>query len=32
MWSQFTEDDAPLDLPLYQGRLDPGRWRPATDD
>ena len=31
MWSQFTEDDAPLDLPLYQGRLDPGRWRPATD-
>jgi hypothetical protein len=32
MWSQFTEDDAPLDLPLYQGRLDPARWRPATDD
>jgi predicted amidohydrolase len=31
MWSQFTEDDAPLDLPLYQGRLDPGRWRPAAD-
>ncbi|MGW7546293.1 carbon-nitrogen hydrolase family protein [Streptomyces sp. NPDC054770] len=29
MWDQFTEADAPLDLPLYDGRLDPRRWRPA---
>jgi predicted amidohydrolase len=28
-WSQFTDADAPLDLPLYGGRIDPGRWRPA---
>jgi predicted amidohydrolase len=28
MWDQFTESDAPLELPLYQGRIDPGRWRP----
>jgi predicted amidohydrolase len=28
MWDQFTEHDAPLELPLYEGRIDPGRWRP----
>ncbi|HET6500858.1 MAG TPA: carbon-nitrogen hydrolase family protein [Amycolatopsis sp.] len=28
MWAQFTENDAPLALPLYEGRIDPGRWRP----
>ena len=28
MWEQFAEGDAPLELPLYQGRIDPGRWRP----
>lgn len=30
MWNQFADTDAPLDLPLYGGRIDPGRWRPAT--
>jgi predicted amidohydrolase len=28
LWSQFTEDDAPIPLPLYGGRLDPATWRP----
>lgn len=28
-WDQFTDVDAALDLPLYQGRIDPGRWRPT---
>ena len=26
-WSQFAENDAPLELPLYSGRIDPARWR-----
>ena len=29
MWSQFTMADAPLELPLYDGRIDPERWRIA---
>jgi hypothetical protein len=29
MRSQFTRADVPLDLPLYDGRLDPARWQPA---
>ncbi|WP_329429878.1 carbon-nitrogen hydrolase family protein [Streptosporangium sp. NBC_01495] len=29
MWNQFTEADQPIDLPLYQGRIDPSRWTPA---
>ncbi|MFJ3306805.1 carbon-nitrogen hydrolase family protein [Streptomyces sp. NPDC086549] len=29
MWDQFTDTDVPLDLPLYDGRLDPRRWRIA---
>ncbi|MBB2910515.1 putative amidohydrolase [Streptosporangium becharense] len=29
VWAQFTEADEPLDLPLYQGRIDPARWYPA---
>ncbi|MEW2492694.1 carbon-nitrogen hydrolase family protein [Streptomyces nodosus] len=29
MWSHFTDGDVPLDLPLYDGRLDPRRWRIA---
>lgn len=32
MWSQFTDTDAPVELPLYQGRIDPARWYPATPD
>ncbi|MFD4509934.1 carbon-nitrogen hydrolase family protein [Streptomyces sp. NPDC058457] len=31
MWNQFTEADAPVDLPLYDGRLDPRRWRIADN-
>ncbi|WP_217551212.1 carbon-nitrogen hydrolase family protein [Streptomyces sp. GbtcB6] len=31
MWNQFTEADAPIDLPLYDGRLDPRRWRIADN-
>ncbi|AXI77480.1 carbon-nitrogen hydrolase family protein [Peterkaempfera bronchialis] len=30
MWEQFTDADSPLELPLYGGRIDPRRWRPAT--
>ncbi|GHH87496.1 hydrolase [Streptomyces sulfonofaciens] len=29
MWSQFTDADAPVDLPLYGGRIDPRTWSPA---
>ena len=32
MWAQFTEHDKPIELPLYQGRIDPGRWRPGGGD
>ncbi len=32
VWAQFTPDDAPLDLPLYQGRIEPDRWRPRGGD
>ena len=28
MWEQFLPTDAPLDLPLYSGRIDPNRWTP----
>lgn len=30
MWSQHRPGDPGLDLPLYGGRIDPGRWSPAT--
>ncbi|GII56236.1 apolipoprotein acyltransferase [Planotetraspora thailandica] len=30
MWSQFLPGDTPIDLPLYEGRLHPDRWRPGT--
>ncbi|MFH8572501.1 carbon-nitrogen hydrolase family protein [Streptomyces sp. NPDC017993] len=29
MWAQFTDADAPIDLPLYGGRIDPRRWHPG---
>lgn len=32
MWDQFTAADAPIELPLYQGRIDPTRWTPATPE
>ncbi|TAM71842.1 MAG: carbon-nitrogen hydrolase family protein [Microbacteriaceae bacterium] len=30
MWSQFLPADAPLELPLYGGRIEPARWHPHT--
>jgi predicted amidohydrolase len=32
MWDQFTDADAPLELPLYQGRIDPARWKPREQE
>ncbi len=32
MWAQFRPADAPVHLPLYQGRIDPGRWSPRGED
>ena len=26
-WSQFIDNDVPLELPLYSGRIDPACWR-----
>ncbi|MER5326865.1 carbon-nitrogen hydrolase family protein [Streptosporangium roseum] len=31
MWDQFTDADQPIELPVYQGRIDPSRWNPAGD-
>jgi predicted amidohydrolase len=28
MWSQMAPDDPVIDLPIYQGRIDPTRWEP----
>ncbi|MFI7011112.1 carbon-nitrogen hydrolase family protein [Streptomyces sp. NPDC050145] len=28
-WDHFAEGDTPLELPLYNGRIDPATWRPA---
>lgn len=30
-WDQFGSTDRPLELPLYQGRIDPLRWNPAVN-
>lgn len=30
MWSQFTDGDPDLELPVYQGRISPGRWAPSV--
>ncbi|MCD1587252.1 carbon-nitrogen hydrolase family protein [Halomonas sp. IOP_14] len=27
MWSQFRDDDPVLELPMYEGRIDPRKWR-----
>ncbi|GAA3357099.1 carbon-nitrogen hydrolase family protein [Saccharopolyspora gregorii] len=32
VWDQFTADDSPVALPLYDGRIDPHRWHPAAHD
>ena len=29
MWEQFRPGDQPIDLPLYGGQIDPGRWTPV---
>ncbi|MGX4689365.1 carbon-nitrogen hydrolase family protein [Streptomyces sp. JNUCC 63] len=29
MWDHFTDDDVPIELPLYGGSIDPARWNPA---
>lgn len=29
VWAQFSDADASLELPLYEGRMDPRRWHPA---
>jgi predicted amidohydrolase len=31
MWSQFLTTDAPIELPLYSGRIDPNDWTPSND-
>jgi predicted amidohydrolase len=30
VWSQFRDTDSPISLPLYDGRIDPATWPPAT--
>lgn len=30
MWAQFLPTDAALELPLYEGRIDPHRWEPRA--
>ncbi|MGC0387603.1 carbon-nitrogen hydrolase family protein [Streptomyces sp. SAI-129] len=32
VWDPFTAGQAPLELPLYQGRIDAERWRRALPD
>lgn len=29
VWSQMYPDDRPIELPIYQGRIDPRRWTPG---
>jgi predicted amidohydrolase len=31
-WHQFTESDAPVDLPFYDGRIDPIKWSQVAAD
>jgi predicted amidohydrolase len=30
MWSQMAPDDPHIDLPIYDGRIDPTRWQPKA--
>jgi len=30
MWAQFLPTDKALELPLYEGRIDPARWHPRS--
>lgn len=27
VWDPFADDQLPIELPLYAGRIDPARWR-----
>jgi predicted amidohydrolase len=29
-WSQFSDEDQPIELPVYGGRIAPGTWRPRS--
>ncbi|MFD1213893.1 carbon-nitrogen hydrolase family protein [Arthrobacter sp. GCM10027362] len=29
-WSQFHDGETPIDLPIYQGRMDPATWTPQS--
>jgi predicted amidohydrolase len=31
-WSQFHDGETPIELPIYQGRMDPARWTPRSAD
>jgi predicted amidohydrolase len=31
VWHQFRQDDHPIELPLYGGRIEPDRWTPPAD-
>lgn len=30
MWSQFKAGESPIELPIYDGRINPATWAPAT--
>ena len=30
VWNQFTPDDAPVPLPMYNGQISPAEWAPPT--
>lgn len=30
MWAQFRTHEAPIELPIYQGRIDPSTWTPGA--
>jgi len=32
MWQQMQPGDAPVELPLYRGRIDPDTWTPTAGD
>jgi predicted amidohydrolase len=32
VWSQFRDTDSPIPLPLYDGRIEPATWPPATSN
>ena len=30
MWSQYRDEDPVLKLPMYEGRIDPRKWKNRT--